>query len=349
MKIDTKQESNHFNFIRLFAAFLVFYGHAYVLKGAGAVNTALNHELGVFIFFAISGYLISMSWDKDPSLKRFFIRRSLRIFPALIVVTLICVFILGPIMTTWTLKEYFTSWYIILYLKNIFLYISHYLPGVFEHNPIPNAVNGSLWSLPVEFFMYILVALFGVVGFFKKYIALGLFIAFAITTVLLINASPDTLVFYGVDLKQIPRTGVFFWAGATMFHWNIKKYFSFESFAITILLLLFIYQWGYVYSIISLFLIPFAVLSFGFSHSDILSLFNKFDYSYGFYIYAFPVQQSLVYLCPHLSMIYFLSLGFIITMILAALSWHYVEKPMMRFKPTKNRAEVNFSLKCYNK
>lgn len=74
MKMDSKQESNHFNFIRFFAAFLVFYGHAYVLLGAGTVNTVLNHELGVFIFFVISGYLISMSWDKAPSLKRFFIR-----------------------------------------------------------------------------------------------------------------------------------------------------------------------------------------------------------------------------------------------------------------------------------
>ncbi|MBD3842255.1 MAG: acyltransferase [Campylobacterales bacterium] len=175
MKIDSK-ESNHFNFIRLFAAFLVFYGHATILWGNGAVGTVLNHELGVFIFFAISGYLISMSWDKDPSIKRFFIRRALRIFPALIIVTLVCVFILGPIMTTWELKEYFTSQYIVLYLKNIFLYISYYLPGVFEHNPVPNAVNGSLWSLPVEFFMYIVVAVFGVIGNYKKYLALGLFL-----------------------------------------------------------------------------------------------------------------------------------------------------------------------------
>ncbi|MBD3795917.1 MAG: acyltransferase [Epsilonproteobacteria bacterium] len=335
MKIDSKRESNHFNFIRLFAAFLVFYGHMPTLVGNGAVSTVLNHELGVFIFFAISGYLISMSWDKDPSIKRFFIRRALRIFPALIIVTLVCVFILGPIMTTWELKEYFTSQYIVLYLKNIFLYISYYLPGVFEHNPYPNAVNGSLWSLPVEFFMYIVVAVFGVIGNYKKYLALGLFLFFVTVTILSVNTIPDTLVFYGVDFKQIPRTGVFFWAGATMFHWNIKKYFSFESFVIAILFLMFTYQWDYVYSVISLFLIPFAVLSFGFSHSNILSLFNKFDYSYGFYIYAFPVQQSLVYLYPYMQMSYLLTMGFIITMVLAILSWHYVEKPMIQLKPKR--------------
>jgi peptidoglycan/LPS O-acetylase OafA/YrhL len=319
MKIDTKQESNHFNFIRLFAAFLVFYGHGYVLMGAGAVNIVLNHELGVFIFFAISGYLISMSWDKDPSLKRFFIRRSLRIFPALGVVTLISVFILGPIMTTWSLKEYFTSWYIVLYLKNILLHISYYLPGVFEHNPVPNAVNGSLWSLPAEFFMYILVAIFGHGRHYTKYIVFGFFLVCVFLTATWARVSPDMIVLYGTDLRQVAITGTFFWAGATMFHWNIKKYFSFESFVIVLLLLMFLYQWGYVYSVVSLFLIPFAVLSFGFSHSNILSVFNKVDYSYGFYIYAFPVQQSLVYWYPHMSMSYSLTIGFTITMILSAI------------------------------
>jgi len=101
------------------------------------------------------------------------------------------------------------------------------------------------------------------------------------------------------------------------------------------LFLLFIYQWSYLYSIISLFLIPFLVLAFGFSNAHFLLIFNRFDYSYGFYIYAFPVQQSIIYLYPEISPLIFISSGFIITMIFAALSWHYIEEPMMRFKPKK--------------
>jgi len=184
--------------------------------------------------------------------------------------------------------------------------------------------------------MYIVVAVFGVIGYYKKYLALGLFLLFATATILLADASPDALVFYGVDLKQIPRTGVYFWAGAAMFHWNIKKYFSFESFVIALLLFMFQYQWGHIYSVVSLLLTPFATLSFGFSHSSILSMFNKIDYSYGFYIYAFPVQQSFLYLYPRITMTSFLTIGFTITIVLAALSWHYVEKPMMRLKPKMN-------------
>ena len=336
MKINNHQESNQFNFLRFFAAFIVFFGHTYVLLGMSP-TTIFSHSLGVYIFFAISGYLISMSWAIDPSLFRFFIRRSIRIFPALIVCILLSVFILGPIFTTLPIIEYFTHLATIGYLKNIFLEISYYLPGVFEHNPAPNAVNGSLWSLPVEFLMYIFVAAIGLVfgKFYLKYIILIVFILFLFFTKLWALETKDIIIIYGMDLKTIVYTGVYFWAGAFLYHFNVKKYFSFETFTIGFLVLIFIFQWHNIYSWVSYILIPFIVLSFGFSNSKYLSLFNKVDYSYGFYIYAFPVQQSLVYLYPNLSIYFHLIVGFIITCILASLSWHSIEKPALKFKPMK--------------
>ena len=232
MKIVVKHEANHFNFIRLFAAFLVFYGHAYVLSGR-EINIGLSHELGLFIFFSISGYLISMSWDLDPSLKRYFIKRALRIFPALFVVVIWSVFILGPLMTTLPVKEYLNSPFIMLYLRDVFLYISFYLPGVFEHNHVPNAVNGSLWSLPVEFFMYILVAIFAQSKQHMRYVVLGAFIVFALVTVLWARVTPNMLVIYGTDLRQVFIDGTFFWAGATMYHWDIKRSYNTNTITIT--------------------------------------------------------------------------------------------------------------------
>lgn len=335
MKIKFKHDANHFNFIRLFAAFLVFYGHSFVLSEHNAVHTALNHKIGLFIFFSISGYLISMSWDLDPSLKRYFTKRALRIFPALIVVVFLSTYILGPIMTTKSLKEYFDSPFLWNYIKNIFLYISFYLPGVFENNPVPNAVNGSLWSLPVEFFMYILVSIFGKGTRYVKYIVLVCFLIFSILTISWARVTPDMVVIYNTDLRQIIIVGTFFWAGAILYHWNLKRFFSFESFVIALLLLLFIYQWKSIYSIVSFALIPFLVISFGFSKANYLSFFNKADYSYGFYIYAFPVQQSIIYLFPKISIFWYLLSGFVITMLFAVMSWHLIEKPMMNFKPKK--------------
>jgi len=336
MKIVTHQETNQFNFLRLFAAFLVFFGHGHVLLGL-VPTTVLSHGLGVYIFFSISGYLISMSWDKDPSLYRFFIRRSTRIFLALIVCILLSVVILGPILTTLSMKDYFAHGATLIYIQNILLHISYYLPGVFEQNPVPNAVNGSLWSLPVEFMMYILVAVIGsIVGkFYLKYIVLILFIFLLFTTKYWALETQDFIIFYGMDLKTIVYTGVYFWAGAFFYHFNFKKYFSFETFAIVFLLLIFMFQWENIYSWLSYFLIPFVVLSFGFSASNYLNIFNKADYSYGLYIYAFPVQQTMVYLYPKLSINSHLIIGFTITIILASLSWHLIEKPSLRLKPKK--------------
>lgn len=79
----------------------------------------------------------------------------------------------------------------------------------------------------------------------------------------------------------------------------------------------------------------FYCLSFGFSNSKYLNVFNKFDYSYGFYIYAFPVQQTLAFLYPSSNIYFHLIVGFIITMLFASLSWHFIEKPALVLKPKK--------------
>ena len=188
-------------------------------------------------------------------------------------------------------------------------------------------------------FMYILVALFAQGRQYIKYIVLGVFIVFAILTVTWARVTQDMVVVYNTDLRQIIIDGTYFWAGATMYHWNIKRFFSFELFVIALLLLLFLHQWHQLYAIASFILVPFLVLSFGFSKANYLSIFNKADYSYGFYIYAFPVQQSIIYLFPAISTLWYLVSGFIVTMFFAVLSWHFVEKPMMRLKPKKRKTE----------
>ena len=324
--------NNNFNFIRLLASFLVFYGHAYILLGM-SINSVLDHVLAVHIFFIISGYLIAMSWEKEPSLRRFFIKRSLRIFPAFIIIILLSAFILGPIITSWNLYDYFTSLTLLIYIKNVLLHISYSLPGVFETNIYPLAVNGSIWTLPIEFLMYLLVPVF-VGNRYKKYTALGLFSLFFWLT--FTKELPfNTIIIYGSDLKQIAINGMYFWSGAIIYVWNIKNKFSFESFVIALLALLFLSQWREIYASCSVFLISFIVLSFGASASKILNIFNKVDYSYGIYIYAFPVQQTIIHYFPKISILNFLVFGFVVTLLLGALSWHLIEKPILKLKSLK--------------
>jgi peptidoglycan/LPS O-acetylase OafA/YrhL len=147
-----------FDLVRLFGAILVIFGHSYPLTGVAGPGLAANGvaTIGVKIFFVVSGYLIAQSWLRDPNLPRFLIRRCLRIFPALIVLIFVTTFIVGPLLSRLPASEYFTHPETYNYLQNILLYINYFLPGVFEKNIYPNAVNGSLWSLPAEFSMYIL-------------------------------------------------------------------------------------------------------------------------------------------------------------------------------------------------
>ena len=160
--------SNNITPLRLAAAWVVLLNHSFALYDNS--KDLFVYYLGFWgmgsiamsIFFIISGYLLTASWKKQYGLKRFLANRALRIFPALIIITLFCVFVLGPAMTTLPLKQYFTMHETWMYLSNMFgFWIEYNLPGLFQDNPYPVVVNGSLWTLPVELAMYLLLEILG--------------------------------------------------------------------------------------------------------------------------------------------------------------------------------------------
>lgn len=273
-----------------------------------------------------------MSWDRNPNIFPYFRNRLLRIIPALFVVVILSIFLLGPLVTKVTLREYFSSRETYFYLKNIFLNINYYLPGVFENNPHPKAVNGSLWSLPVEFTMYIIVCFLGFLKLNNKYITLLIFLALVYFTLNWDNITDTVYVYYGMELKSVIDTSVYFWCGAVIYKFKLNKHFNFENFTLCLLILIFSYQWEYLYRVLLLFILPFLVLSFGLSLPNKLVIFQKADYSYGIYIYAFPIQQGLYYYFPEKTLFFHLFSGAFITFICAFISWHFVEKPFLSLK-----------------
>ena len=44
------------------------------------------------------------------------------------------------------------------YFGNIFGFVTYELPGVFTDNPVPALVNGNLWTLPPEFYCYLVLS-----------------------------------------------------------------------------------------------------------------------------------------------------------------------------------------------
>lgn len=145
-----------FDWLRLAGALLVLIGHSFALLGRDVplVLSYQIHTLGVMLFFLISGYLIAGSWRADPRFLRYAEKRARRIMPALLVVVALTALVVGPVMTRDA--DYWTEPATWTYLwRNMILLPYHTLPGVFEGNPV-RSPNGSLWTLPVEVFMYVL-------------------------------------------------------------------------------------------------------------------------------------------------------------------------------------------------
>jgi len=154
---------NNFDALRLLAALVVLVGHSWPLSGHGSAPTIAGvpvFTVAVWVFFSLSGFLVTTSWERDPSVGRFLARRAGRIFPALVVIVVVTVVAIGPAVSTMTHAGYWASPTTWIYLSNITLVASYELPGVFEGLPRP-VVNGSLWTLGPEFCCYLVVMAVG--------------------------------------------------------------------------------------------------------------------------------------------------------------------------------------------
>ncbi len=329
---------NNLNMVRLAAASMVLYGHSFIFLGQREplfLSWVPLGPLGVFIFFTISGYLVSESWDRDPHLGRFFQRRLLRILPGLVVCILLSMLVLGPLLTTLPLREYFTHKYTWGYLQNIALHIVYYLPGVFEHNRVANATNGSLWSLPVEFLMYILVACLGTLHG-NRWLTAALALFSAAISLFWAQVSQEMLVVYNFDLRQAFICGTYFWMGACFFKFDLKRYLTLSNAMLALFAMLCLEPWTRQLAMASWILLPIVVLAFGFAYSPTLDkLTGPGDYSYGIYIYAFPIQQAVVYLWPNMATVPYLLVCMLGALTFAILSWHWVEHRALAHKPRR--------------
>lgn len=337
---------NNLTALRWFAACLVLYGHAHAFLGLPEVlfmQIVPMGLLGVYIFFAISGYLVAQSWSRDPHVLRFMAKRALRIFPGLVVCTLLSVLVLGPLLTSLDANAYWQNEHTLGYLSNIALYISYHLPGVFANNAWPHAVNGSLWSLPVEFFMYLLLALIGLVGALvqaalnmqraTEWLVGGMSLLFIALAALWALPTQEAMVVYRTDLRHIPMCGVYFMVGASLYCFQWEKHFTLSNVLLALVAWLSLSHRTQWFAMASWLVLPFVVMAFGLARHPWLGRMHTRDYSYGIYIYAFPVQQTVASFWPQMPLPAYLLSTFVITVALAATSWHFVEKPALKYKP----------------
>lgn len=327
---------NNLNLLRLIAAALVVFGHActFIGKTSPAVFGFPPGALGVYIFFSVSGFLVAQSWERDPHLVRYITRRSLRIFPALIVCVVATTFVLGPLFSSLGWKDYFRNAETWGYLRNIGLYIVYGLPGVFTENSFKCAVNGSLWTLPVEFAMYLLLPFSSLIARNRLNCAF-LAVVWGAVAFFWARNTESMLVVYGTDVRQVFLCGMYFWIGALINRAGLQKFLGFRVAACALLMHFIVAPYPSLSSASNWLIIPILALSFGLKRAipSVSKLLQNRDYSYGVYIYAFPVQQAIVCLYPQITLAPYLVSAGVLIFVCAFLSWHLVEKPFLALKP----------------
>lgn len=157
--------STNVNLLRFIVAIMVIFSHSFHVASSqkDPFSIFCNNQttlggVAVAILFFLSGFYVTKSLYKNNNVKDFMYKRCTRLFPQLWIVVVISIVVMGPLVTKYSLREYFGNYNTYLYLLNGILIPIHNLPGVFEGNIADKAVNGSLWTMPVEFAAYCLLA-----------------------------------------------------------------------------------------------------------------------------------------------------------------------------------------------
>ena len=330
----SKGRDNNLNTLRLVFAAMVLLGHSFPVLMRGSQDalsrllTSTNiAETGVNAFFVVSGFLIVKSINRNDIIY-YTSSRVLRIYPALIVCTLLTILVMAA-YSTLPAAEYFSHNQTKRFLHNMHLSetVIGRLPGVFADRNI-EVVNVSLWTLVVELRCYLIVGVLGVLGIFRN----RLFGSIAIMVMLAMiwtDLGPNVPLIH--EKEGWHRTFSFFMIGGLAYLNRDAIRLDARIFVFALLAFWFL-QGTPNYDLMVI--LPFAYivlyLSYGPRFRDVTEGFG--DISYGLYIYAFPVQQALGASFPGLNGYVHAAIALAITAVLAKLSWELVEKHALRLK-----------------
>jgi peptidoglycan/LPS O-acetylase OafA/YrhL len=298
--------------------------------------------MAVFTFFAISGFLVAGSYDRSHTIAAWVLARAVRIFPGLAVVLLLTAFVLGPLVTTLPLSAYFTHPLTLSYVPNTLSLVLRQteLPGVFQTGPHTEDVNGSLWTLPYEVMCYVAVLGVGLAGAFRSRRALA-----AVTGVyLVVIAATVVLPSVPVPLWRLVRElGPPFACGVAIYFarsWLLLSPWVLLGLALGTYSLsgTLLYDWSFVLTL------SYGTFVLAYLPGGWIRRYNSVgDYSYGVYIYAFPIQLAMTQAFGPIGPLQNILISTPIVLVLACLSWHFVENPAltwMRRRQQRKQAVV---------
>lgn len=343
----TQRRADNFLPLRHLAALLVIYGHSYALSRhapgdadvlAKAMPGFYAGNFAVYLFFGISGFLVTLSllryhgphWQ---GVVRYVRNRVLRVYPAYLACLLVCVFVIGAAFTTLPAGEYFsapgTREYLVQNLQPVTL--AWELPGVFDANAYPKVVNGTLWSLSLEVRWYVYLGLLAALTVVRRR---WLFTAIALGVVLFgawewWSGKPDVNEYRALSQTYLVAALCAHWRERIpVSHWLMAGFTAIAVFAHGS-------RWfGPTVVAAAIYFVLWAAYAV-----PALRWPGTRDYSYGLFLYGFPVQQALVAAFPQIAPLALLPTATALALVLAAASWHWVEHPALHWKG-KRPAEV---------
>ncbi|WP_128543329.1 acyltransferase family protein [Larkinella soli] len=364
---ESVRQDNNFYFLRCLMITAVIFTHSYVIYYISSENPDEMEPLTAFslgqitvgspalnFFFVISGLLITQSWFYSKTWMDFVVRRILRVFPAYVMVSLACVYVIGPLglrafPSFAEVQEFWSKADLLSVLSSAFTLAYPPVPETFTSLPASNIVNASLWSVLYEVYYYLVIIFLGVLGLLgNKRFVVCLFLAVYFVNFLhkdIFEAYnmgdnydyawiPYFPPAYFEDLLQFEHYFLYFVAG--VFFYTFRNYIpkSRVLLAISVVVMLLSIRWFRVFELTQPVFGTYILLYVAFSRKIRLSgMARHGDFTYGMYLYSWPIQQLVLLYFGHVLTnlgTFFVSMALIVPA--AALSWNLIEKPFMNFK-----------------
>jgi peptidoglycan/LPS O-acetylase OafA/YrhL len=342
--------SNNFDALRLGLAVLVIYSHSYALGLGSEATEPLSRltrgqmsfgALAVDLFFVLSGYLITASAERS-SLGSYLSKRARRIYPAFLVNAVISVLVVAPLAHAILVSPAVANFAEETLRLREFEYANAFLG-----NPYPGPINGSLWSIQYECWCYLGVAALAALGLLRR--RWLLLASFVVSVGISVVWQVRGIILGGKVLGRIlgspqlwARMLPLYLAGvvAYLFRDQLKLH---ARGAIAALVLLaaacFVpFGWTLVFPLAGTYL----ALYVAFAPWLRLHRFGRYgDFSYGTYLYAFPVAQIIMSVVGHpLAAWKLFALTTPPTLLAAIGSWYGVERWFLRRARPKDVAKA---------